>query len=107
MATWPDSVDLLADMEIDNPNLSRVDAALAATNGWLAARCGIATDADPIPDAVHLAALMYASKLYRRKDSPDGVAGTNDFAGVIRTSRLDPDAEKLLELYLSTSLTIG
>jgi hypothetical protein len=48
-----------------------------------------------IPDQVVQATLIQATRLYRRKDSPEGVAGQGEF-GVVRLSRIDPDVQALL-----------
>lgn len=44
---------------------------------------------------VTLAVLMQASRLWKRRQSIDGVAAIGDF-GPIRVSRLDPDVSELL-----------
>lgn len=50
-----------------------------------------------IPDAVREATVIKATSLFKRGDSPFGIAGTGDF-GAIRISRFeDPDVVKLLE----------
>lgn len=52
-----------------------------------------------VPPEVRKACLIEAARLYRRKDTPEGVAGISDF-GVVRISRfMDPDAERLLKPY--------
>ena len=51
-----------------------------------------------IPADVTQACLTLAARLYRRKDSPEGVAGFGDF-GQIRISRIDPDVQALLDPY--------
>jgi len=56
-----------------------------ATFGW-----------DEVPAAVSRAAVLQASRLFTRSDSPLGVAGFGEM-GVMRVSRfLDPDVENLL-----------
>ena len=104
MAGWPDATDVGNWSKAQTFDNDTLDLALDAVVGWLVDRTGIAADSDAVPEAVRTACVMYISKLYRRKDSPDGVAGTNDFAGVIRTSKLDADAEKLLELYVTPTI---
>lgn len=50
-----------------------------------------------VPAEVRKACLIEAARLFRRKDTPEGVAGVGDF-GVVRVSRfMDPDAERLLK----------
>jgi hypothetical protein len=48
-----------------------------------------------VPTAVPEATLLQATRLYRRKDSPEGVAGSSEW-GVVRVVRLDPDVQALL-----------
>lgn len=55
------------------------------------------------PTPVSEACLIKAARLFRRKDSPEGVAGTSDF-GVIRISKYeDPDVAMLLSPYCMQS----
>jgi hypothetical protein len=49
-----------------------------------------------IPDEIQQAALIQAARLYRRKDSPEGVLGSAEW-GAVRLSRVDPDVEALIE----------
>lgn len=57
---------------------------ITATWGWPA-----------IPDIVVQATLMQAARLYKRKDSPDGVSGSAEW-GVVRVPNMDPDVRALL-----------
>lgn len=86
-----------------------VDPDQAPTNGWpvtglrrpqstwptrkvrVTARWGWPT----VPDKVSEATLLQAARLYRRKDSPEGVVGNAEW-GVARVSRVDPDVADLL-----------
>lgn len=52
-----------------------------------------------VPDDVSQAAALLAARLYRRKDSPNGVLGSADW-GAIRVSRFDPDVESLIAPYI-------
>jgi hypothetical protein len=49
-----------------------------------------------VPQVVREAALIQAIRLYKRKDSPEGVLGSSEW-GMVRVSRLDPDVAKLVE----------
>lgn len=53
-----------------------------------------------VPAAVAQATFLQASRLYRRKDSPEGVAGANDW-GLVRVPNLDPDVKALLAPYVN------
>ena len=60
-----------------------------------------------VPDAVSYAAILLAERLYKRVDSPLGVAGFGDM-GAIRVSRyMDPDVELLLSPYRTGANAIG
>ena len=48
-----------------------------------------------VPDQVVEAAKLLAVRLYRRKDSPQGVLGSSEW-GVTRVSAVDPDVEALI-----------
>lgn len=48
-----------------------------------------------IPDEISQATLLTAARLYRRKGSPEGVAGFGDL-GVVRVMRVDPDVQALI-----------
>ncbi|MFF0295552.1 phage gp6-like head-tail connector protein [Kitasatospora sp. NPDC004614] len=52
-----------------------------------------------VPDDVAQAALTQAMRLFRRKDSPEGVTGSAEW-GVVRLSRRDPDVWNLIEPYV-------
>jgi len=49
-----------------------------------------------VPDPINEATLIQAARIYRRKDSPFGVAGTAEFGQLRLLSRLDPDVELLV-----------
>ena len=72
---------------------------LSAPGGWLPASGRITVTArwgwPAVPDEIAQAAQLLAARLYRRKDSPQGVLGNSEF-GVTRVSRIDPDVEALI-----------
>ncbi len=49
-----------------------------------------------VPEQVREATLLKAVRYYRRKDSPDGVIGSNEW-GLVRITRQDPDIIELLD----------
>lgn len=51
-----------------------------------------------VPAAIKQANLLQAVRLYRRKDSPEGIAGSAEW-GLIRVPNLDPDVRALVEPY--------
>lgn len=52
-----------------------------------------------VPDEITQACLIQAARLFRRKDSPEGVTGSAEW-GVVRLSRRDPDVWALIEHYI-------
>lgn len=52
-----------------------------------------------VPPQVASATLIQATRLYKRKDSPDGVAGDGSI-GVVRLARVDPDVQALLSPFV-------
>jgi len=103
VAGWPDA-DELASWMGATLDTEAAAIAVAGVNGWMAERTGVADDATTVPDGVRLATLIYAAKNYRRKDSPDGVAGSNEFTGVIRVVGLDATAESMLVPYITPTI---
>lgn len=54
------------------------------------------SELDEVPAAIKLATLIQATRLMKRRDSPEGALGFAD-VGVIRLSGKDPDVAALLE----------
>lgn len=52
-----------------------------------------------VPDDISLATLLLASRLYQRRDSPEGVLASAEW-GATRLSRWDPDVESLVSPYV-------
>jgi hypothetical protein len=52
-----------------------------------------------VPDPITEAALIQATRLYKRKDSPEGIIGSAEW-GVRNLSRRDPDVWALIEPYI-------
>lgn len=52
-----------------------------------------------VPDDITEAAMIQASRLYKRKDSPEGIIGSAEW-GVRNLSRRDPDVWALIEPYI-------
>jgi hypothetical protein len=64
---------------------------VTATWGWPA-----------VPDPIKDACLLLAARLFRRKDSPEGVTGFSDL-GAIRVSRYDADYDNAIAPYVRTA----
>lgn len=67
----------------------------AATRVRVTARFGWPS----VPDDVAEAALIQSTRLFKRKDSAEGVTGSAEW-GVVRLSRRDPDVWNLIEPYI-------
>jgi len=52
-----------------------------------------------VPTPIHDATLLLAHRRYRRRGSPEGVAGFGDM-GVVRVSRYDPDYDRAISNYI-------
>ena len=70
------------------PTWPSVGVQITAVWGWPA-----------VPADVIEAQLIWCSRLFKRKDSPDGIAGASDF-GPIRVGRMDPDVADMLADYM-------
>lgn len=95
LATWlgiPHGEPGMTSIMLDQLGLC-LDAAVAD----LEARCDLPA---AWPDNVRVACLMHAARLYKRKASPEGVAGFGEF-GAVRVTKLDPDVERLVAPYLT------
>lgn len=97
MATWPDIGDArLYIGEVADDQMSVLvecfEAALERVEYHVDADL-IETDEeynDIVPYTVRMAVLLQAARWFRRRLSPEGVAGFGEF-GAVRVSRLDPD----------------
>lgn len=61
-----------------------------------------------VPDAVHEACLIQSARVFKRRNSPEGVTGWQSDFGPIRVSvRADPDVESLLAPYRRTAVLVA
>lgn len=60
---------------------------VTATFGW-----------PSVPDDIVQAHLLQSMRYYRRKDSPEGIAGSAEW-GLVRVPRVDPDVEEMIADY--------
>lgn len=60
-----------------------------------------------VPDAVKQAALIQAGRVFKRKDSPEGVTGFDAFGPVRASARMDPDVAHLLAPFRRQTVLIG
>lgn len=73
--------------EPNNVNNYEATVQVVGTFGWAS-----------IPVAIKQATILLALRMYRRFDSPLGVAGFDD-VGIIRVGRVDPDVQRLIDPY--------
>lgn len=88
------TTDLGAD---DQPVITRLysDAVWPVDTVSITARWGWPA----VPDAIKQATLLQAARLFKRKDSPEGMTGSAEW-GAVRVSRVDPDVQALIEPYV-------
>ncbi len=100
---WARSNDYAASTGRDNAKSDLLQRALDAATRQCARRAGVSylaegsSEPSMIPADIHLAIVMQATKWYFRKDSPDGVVGSDQLNGSIRAGKFDPDVEAILE----------
>lgn len=90
-------------VNVDAARDARIQTRVDAVNAWVRA-LPVASDAltygappPAWPPYVATGALMLATRLWRRKDSPSGVEAFTD-AGPVYVSRTDPDVAQLLRI---------
>lgn len=77
--------------------------ALEAAGAWVYDRVYSTSVKRP---EVQQAVLLMASRLYKRRQSPEGVAGWDEM-GSVRIIARDPDIERLLEQHIDTYKVLG
>lgn len=76
-----------------------IDAAVEEILSRCRADVVTGTSNDEVPQCVRTAMLLYGGRLYKRKQSPEGIAGFGDL-GVVRIMALDYDVESLISRYV-------
>jgi hypothetical protein len=83
--------------------ISRPITGLLRSGGWGTGTSRVRVTArfgwPAVPDEIVQATLIQANRLFKRKDSPEGVTGSAEW-GVVRLSRRDPDVWNLIEPYV-------
>lgn len=74
------------------PVVGRPSVSVTARWGWAA-----------VPDAVVEACLIKCARVFRRRDTPEGIAGGVEFGAIRISSREDPDVAMLLAPYCNPS----
>ncbi len=103
--SWPDAVALKAFLGKEATlNAEAASFAVTAAQGICEARFYFDEDGETDDNALaESVALLTAARLYRRKDSPEGIIGSNDF-GTVRVTRFDPDIESMAAPVLDWSV---
>jgi hypothetical protein len=73
-------------------NLVLLDRVLAAVVEHISTRYQVA---DPLTDTQEMAVILQASRLWRRRDTPEGVIAFDEL-GTVRVSALDSDVREML-----------
>src|SRR4051812_33465734 len=102
---------MLADLDLLRARLSItstrddgiLQASLDTAIAWVQDR--VMADRWSRPD-VQEAVILMASRLFKRRQSPEGVAGWDDL-GVVRIVARDPDVEALLSQHLDAAWVMG
>lgn len=81
------AIDTLRSIYAVWPTTPYINLMVVAPWGWPA-----------VPDTVVQAQLIWMARIFRRKDSQDGIAGQSNF-GPIRVGKMDPDVEEMLAGY--------
>lgn len=91
LSSWADTTAILPDRngdpitELKLLRLPTSDLTITAYWGW-----------DALPDDIVMATQFQAQRYYKRRGSPEGLAGSAEW-GVVRIPRLDPDVAAILE----------
>lgn len=102
MATWPTLNEVRNYIgEVNEDQMPILLGCLDAAVAYIGWRCDDQLEQDTtyydeiVPDNLREATKMLTSRLFRRRLSPEGVAGFGDF-GAVRVTRVDPDIEALI-----------
>jgi hypothetical protein len=104
VALYASLAELKAQLRIESADTAddaQLTLALTATTEAIDKAMGTTgAQLDPVPASVKLAALLQATRLFKRKEAPFGVAGSLELGSELRLlAKLDPDVEMLLGGY--------
>lgn len=101
MSQWV-TADALAthlDLPANGPHEAAMDEACVVAQAWITTRVlPELNDTDTPPPELVLATKYQAAKLFRRRQTPEGIAMAGDF-GPMRVMGTDPDVEALIRAY--------
>jgi hypothetical protein len=98
MITTDDLRDWSQITATDPATSAALDDAVASANAMIIRRC--VPLPDPWPDEVTIAALIEGARTFKRRGSPEGVAGLGGDFGLVRVSAFDPTIEANLSAWL-------
>jgi hypothetical protein len=102
MATWPtilEARDYIG--EVNDDQIGVLEGTLNAVIAYIGWRCEDELEQDTVdydevvPANLREATLLQTARTFRRRLSPEGVAGFGDF-GAVRVTRVDPDVEAMI-----------
>lgn len=82
----------------EGDELALLERVLAAVLEGVALECTLPDEGSP---SIDQAIIMQTARLWRRRDSVDGVAAFNNDFGPIRVNRFDSDVQALLAPYMA------
>lgn len=100
MTTAPTADDLAVWLDDAIATDEAVIDCVESARAQIEVRCTIPDDPDDYPQAVRTAVLIQASRLNKRRLTPEGVAAFGEF-GVVRFNTLDADVENLITPHLT------
>jgi hypothetical protein len=99
MPAWPDIDDYKAWARIvDTEDDAAITQAVAAAVSAVEERVNV--ELTEVKDEVFYACLLWTNRLMKRRNSPEGVVGTNPDGIAVDIGRSDPDVRRLLEPYI-------
>lgn len=73
-----------------------ITLSLSAASALIDRYCKFGTPVSPVPDAIKQACLIQASRIFSRKSSPYGIAGSPETGELRLLNSLDVDVQQLL-----------
>ena len=101
MPQWVTATDLANHLDLPSLGVheAEMDEACVVAQAWITTRIRTKyADEDPPRPEIVLATKYQAAKLFRRRQTPEGISQLGDF-GPMRVMGTDPDVEALLRAY--------
>lgn len=102
---WPEVAEYREWARVpDGVDDDAIAVALAAVQDAIRARCPcLFTSTPTVPDSAYEAALLWASRLLARRNSPEGIIGSSE-TGVATIAGYDRDVQRLLSPFIDPVL---